>query len=581
MMHNRFLSKCGVSLACLVSVWGMGAYAKTTELFRFPVNIPAGANGADGCSAKVTAGSNGCTEITERTRVNGACQDTSNVRTVCPGEQGNSCSIKSVSTVDNAQKVTFNCGDPDDDTEITIPNGAPGTPGAGCAVKSVVQGTNKQTVTLRCGNTDSEVEIPNGTPGCTPVYTKTYINKVGDNSPTYNNTTRTDNTIGERAAITGCGDPVYLDTYDGPAGQDSVCSFSSSRNATNGIITFKSTCNGQAEQTIGTLSESDIANNAINKITQQNLYATAQQITDANSAISALQSGKVDLTTHNAFVTSTNAALDNKVDQDDFDSAMSDVYDKDYIDGKVTELNASITSAAAGVSEERLSELISQTVNGQYASTSDFNTLSDTVNDKLNKDQLATELGKTTNANAINSIINSNSTVTGLQSTLSTVQTTANNALPKNQLATEVGKLGYASASDLSSLQTTLSTVQTTANNALPAANFGTTLKSSAQSSNLATALGATAPTATINGIIDTNSTVAGKASQSALDTLAGRVTANETAIAALPNEERVAQIAANAANAAALCTGTITTRETTTENGKTVEVICTTNDQK
>lgn len=564
-MHDRFLAKCSVSLACLVSVWGMGAYAKTTELFRFPVNIPAGANG---CSAKITAASNGCTNITERALdPNGNCQDTSNVRTVCPGEQGNSCSIKSVSTVDNAQKVTFNCGDPDDDTEITIPNGTPGTPGAGCAVKSVVQGTNKQTVTLRCGNTDSEVEIPNGTPGCTPIYTKTYINKVGDNSPTYNNTTRTDNTIGERAAITGCGDPVYLDTYDGPAGQDSVCSFSSSRNATNGIITFKSTCNGQAEQTIGTLSESDIANNAINTINQQNLYATAQQITDANSAISALQSGKVDLTTHNAFVTSTNAAIAGKVDT----SALNDYYNKTEVNGKI---NSAIAEAELGELDDEAVRQIVQDVMGDttaFVTTQTYDTYV-TSNDaavegKLNKADLATELGKTTNANAINSIINSNSTVTGLQSTLSTVQTTANNALPKNQLATEVGKLGYASASDLSSLQTTLSTVQTTANGAV-------------QKDQLATELGKTANTNAVNTIINNNSTVAGKASQSALDTLAGRVTANETAIAALPNEERVGEIAAAAANAAALCAGGRIETQESTEGGKTViNVNCVTDD--
>lgn len=483
MMHNRFLAKCGVSFACLVSVWGMGAYAKTTELFRFPVNIPAGTNGADGCSAKVTAASNGCTNITERALdTNGNCQDTSNVRTVCPGKQGNSCTIKSVSTVDNAQKVTFNCGDPDDDTEITIPNGQ------GCAVSRVDTTATGKNIIMACGNSSTTIPVENGT----------------------------------------------------------NCNLTVATDSTTRNVSVTKSCGNETPTTVQILNHQNLVNDAAtataNKIIQDGTFATTQQLNTANSAISDLQSGKVDLTIHNAFVTSTNAALENKVDQDDFDSAMSDVYDKDYIDGKVTELNASITSAAAGVSEERLSELISQTVNGQYATATAFNTLADTVNNKLNKDQLATELGKTANTNAVNTIINNNSTVTDLQSTLSTVQTTANNALP--------------------------------------AANFGTTLKSSAQSSNLATALAATAPTATINGIIDTNSTVAGKASQSALDTLAGRVTANETAIAALPNEDRVAQIAANAANAAALCAGGRIETQESTEGGKTViHVNCVTDD--
>ena len=534
MMHNRFLSKCGVSLACLVSVWGMGAYAKTTELFRFPVDIPAGANG---CSAKIPAASNGCTDITERALdSNGNCQDTSNVRTVCPGEQGNSCSIKSVSTVDNAQKVTFNCGDPDDDTEITIPNGAPG---AGCAVKSVVQGTNKQTVTLRCGNTDSEVEIPNGTPGCTPIYTKTYINKVGDNSPTYNNTTRTDNTIGERAAITGCGEPVYLDTYDGPAGQDSVCSFSSSRNATNGIITFKSTCNGQAEQTIGTLSESDIANNAINKITTAGTFTTPSDVESAIDVAITTAALQTKLDTEYANLATTNAALADKVDQDDFETYQSQVtnalsnkadadsvYDKAHID-------TALAAIESGTTPEHLQDLINQAVAGQYASTSDFNTLSDTVDGKLNKSDFVSELSKTQALNVINNAITSNSTVAGKAdaSALNTLEATVNGKLNKSDFVSELSKT---------------------------------------QALNV------------INNAITSNSTVAGKASQSDLNTLAGRVTANETAIASKANssdvytkgeiDNQMATLATKEELASAtMCNGQIETHS----NGNKIEVVC------
>ncbi len=522
MMHNRFLAKCGVSLACLVSVWGMGAYAKTTELFRFPVNIPAGANG---CSAKITAASNGCTNITERALdTNGNCQDTSNVRTVCPGEQGPQgagCVTKSLTTNTDSQTLVLTCGTGSnaEDTTITIPNGQ------GCAVSRVDTTATGKNIIMACGNSSTTIPVENGT-NC-------------------NLTVATDSTTRNVSVTKSCGD--------------------------------------ETPTTVQILNHQNLVNDAAtataNKIIQDGTFTTPSDVESAIGGAITTAALKTKLDTEYANLATTNTALAGKVDT----SALNDYYNKTEVN---SEINSAIAEAELGELDDEAVRQIVQDVMGDTTAFVTTQTYSNyvTSNDaavagKLNKSDLATELGKTTNANAINSIINSNSTVTGLQSTLSTVQTTANNALPKNQLATEVGKLGYASASDLSSLQTTLSTVQTTANNALPAANFGTTLKSAAQSSNLATALEATAPTATINGIIDTNSTVAGKASQSALDTLTGRVTANEAAIAALPNEERVAQIAANAANAAALCTGTITTRETPTENGKTVEVICTTND--
>ena len=87
MKYNNFWNLMGVSLICITMIGVSNANAKTTKLFEFDVNNAA--PGANGCSAKVTAGANGCTDITERAPdSNGICQDTSNVRTVCPGEPG-------------------------------------------------------------------------------------------------------------------------------------------------------------------------------------------------------------------------------------------------------------------------------------------------------------------------------------------------------------------------------------------------------------------------------------------------------------------------------------------------------------
>lgn len=80
------------------------------------------------------------------------------------------------------------------------------------------------------------------------------------------------------------------------------------------------------------------------------------------------------------------------------------------------------------------------------------------------------------------------------------------------------------------------------------------------------------------NGIATLTTEVNKKANQTALETAQANLLA---AIAELPNEEQVARIAADAANAAALCAGgRIETQESTAEGGKTViNVNCVTDD--
>ena len=574
-MHNKFLSQCGVSMICLVAVLGTGAYAKTTvtPLFEFSVGSTAG---ADGCTPAVSEDVNGCTVITPKTRVSGVCQsDTSNARTICPGHQGVA-------------------GTPACAPHVTTEPGS-GT-NAGCT---------RMVITPQIKDSNGCIDDPAGTTthgewvcnGCTPTYTKTYINQVGNNEPTYNNASRTESTVGERTTIEGCGTPIHMDVYDGPAGQDSVCTFSSSRNATSGVTTFKYTCNGNTEQTMGTIDENNIATYAIGKITAAGTFATPQDVADAtnkttlvdkltgefatagqlgstNSAVSALQSGKVNNTDFETYQTTVANALNGKADADS-------VYNKTEVDNTVANLEQEIIAASSGLTPEQVEGMINTAISGKYytkteanqqfATASALSSLGAEVDDKLDTADFGDKLKSAGVKDDLTSAING----TGVLSNYATTSQ-LNNKLTITDLPTELGKTNNINA--VNSIIGNNSIV----NGKLDASDFGSTLTSSAQSSNLATALGATAPTATINGIVDTNLTVGSKASQSDLNTLAGRVTANETAIASKANLSDVytkgeidSQLSVLATKeelaAASVCSGTIRTES----SGGKITVYC------
>lgn len=120
---------CGISLICLLGFMHAGVcdnplvgesdYGGNKPLFDdavFSFDVPL-VSGKDGCSATITTDANNCTVITQNARVNGECQATGTPQTVCPGEQGDSCAVESVTQTANGRDIKFNCGG----TTTTVP----------------------------------------------------------------------------------------------------------------------------------------------------------------------------------------------------------------------------------------------------------------------------------------------------------------------------------------------------------------------------------------------------------------------------------------------------------------------------
>ncbi len=120
MVKNKIYSKYGLSLVCLLSVIGGGAYAtEVTNGFSFVIpNI----QGAAGCAPTVNKNANNCTVVQPTARANGTgeCQATGDPQIICPGAPGTpgtSCTT-SAERVDTGVRVTTQCGDDDPQTEI-------------------------------------------------------------------------------------------------------------------------------------------------------------------------------------------------------------------------------------------------------------------------------------------------------------------------------------------------------------------------------------------------------------------------------------------------------------------------------
>lgn len=158
MAKNKIYSKYGLSFVCLLSVIGGGAYAtEITNGFSFVIpNI----QGTAGCTPTVTKNANNCTVVQPTARANGTgeCQATGDPQTICPGAQGDSCSVKSLeaNATGTGQKLTMTCGNKD--TTIDIPNGNDGT---NCNLTLEEDSTTHNiSLTKACGNeTPTTVQI--------------------------------------------------------------------------------------------------------------------------------------------------------------------------------------------------------------------------------------------------------------------------------------------------------------------------------------------------------------------------------------------------------------------------------------
>ncbi len=73
--------------------------------------------------------------------------------------------------------------------------------------------TFKNTCTNDILTTTADVPV-----GCTPTYTTKYINKETSGTYSYNNSSRSENTVGARTTVSGCGTDTTFDTYDGNDG---------------------------------------------------------------------------------------------------------------------------------------------------------------------------------------------------------------------------------------------------------------------------------------------------------------------------------------------------------------------------
>ena len=73
--------------------------------------------------------------------------------------------------------------------------------------------TFKNTCTNETLSTTADVPA-----GCTPTYTTKYINKAANGTYSYNNSSRSENTVGARTTVSGCGTDTTFDTYDGNDG---------------------------------------------------------------------------------------------------------------------------------------------------------------------------------------------------------------------------------------------------------------------------------------------------------------------------------------------------------------------------
>jgi len=93
--------------------------------------------------------------------------------------------------------------------------------------------TFKNTCTNETLSTTADVPA-----GCTPAYTTKYINKAANGTYSYDNSSRSENTVGARTTVSGCGTDTTFDTYDGNDGTSfnymgSVASCSALNNVSN------------------------------------------------------------------------------------------------------------------------------------------------------------------------------------------------------------------------------------------------------------------------------------------------------------------------------------------------------------